>query len=65
MVVRPIDDAEVWAAAEAFVRALLPKGLRGPCNIQGRITDHGVRFFEANPGAPAAATCARSWAIAK
>ena len=49
MHVDPIDDEAVWSAAEQFVAAMVPLGLRGPCNIQGRITRQGVCFFEANP----------------
>ena len=49
MNVDPIDDEAVWSAMEQFVTAMIPLGLRGPCNIQGRITRQGIRFFEANP----------------
>ncbi|MBE9514447.1 MAG: ATP-grasp domain-containing protein [Chloroflexi bacterium] len=45
----PIDDKSVWAAAERFVNALIPLGLKGPCNLQARKTRNGIVFFEANP----------------
>lgn len=45
----PIDDERIWAETEKFVSALVPLGLKGPCNLQGRITQQGIQFFEANP----------------
>jgi hypothetical protein len=53
MQVDPIDDPDVWDAVAMVLEALVPVGLRGPCNIQGKITEHGVLFFEVNPGLPA------------
>ena len=49
MTADPVDDPEIWAAAHAFVEAMIPLGMRGPCNLQGRRTPDGLRFFEANP----------------
>lgn len=48
MTVNPLDDAEVWRWTDRFVEAMVPLGLRGPCNLQGRITSEGMQFFEAN-----------------
>lgn len=41
-------NGEVLEGAREIVEALIPMGLWGPINIQGRKTDHGVKFFEAN-----------------
>jgi len=49
MCVDPIDDEMVWAATNSFADALIHLGLRGPCNLEGHITQQGVVFFEANP----------------
>ncbi|MFH1084410.1 MAG: hypothetical protein V1772_01425, partial [Chloroflexota bacterium] len=49
MLVDPLDDPAMWAAGELLAQALLAVGLRGPCNLQGRITRAGVRFYEVNP----------------
>jgi hypothetical protein len=49
MQVDPIDDPVVWDAVAIVLEALGPVGLRGPCNIQGKITEHGFLFFEVNP----------------
>lgn len=45
----PVDREEIWAAVDQVVGPLLEIGLRGPVNLQGRITGEGVRFFEVNP----------------
>jgi nucleoside-diphosphate-sugar epimerase/biotin carboxylase len=44
----PADVPEAWKAVDKFLPYLQAKGLRGPINIQGRMTDRGVRFFEMN-----------------
>jgi carbamoylphosphate synthase large subunit len=49
MQVDPIDDGEVWPDVQRLVDALIELGLRGPCNVQGRRTPEGMRFFEVNP----------------
>lgn len=49
MRVDPIEDTTVTEAAEKAVSALLPMGLQGPINFQGRVTSEGIQFFEANP----------------
>ena len=41
-------NADVLERARLIVEALIAKGLWGPINIQGRETDDGVVFFEAN-----------------
>lgn len=44
----PRSNPEVLEGARAIVEDLAQNGLRGPINMQGRETEHGVRFFEAN-----------------
>ncbi len=44
----PRANYEVLEGARSMVENLAEKGLRGPINIQGRETDDGVSFFEAN-----------------
>lgn len=44
-----VDDPSVWEAAEPLVAAFASLGARGPLNLQGALTEEGVRFFEANP----------------
>lgn len=45
----PINRREIWDVVDKFIPRLRELGLRGPLNIQGRITDQGIRFFEVNP----------------
>jgi nucleoside-diphosphate-sugar epimerase len=45
----PVDREEIWAAVDQVLTPLQALGLRGPVNLQGRITGEGVRFFEVNP----------------
>ena len=49
MIVDPFEDPAMWAGGELLAQALVAVGLRGPCNLQGRITRDGVRFYEVNP----------------
>ena len=49
MQVDPVDDGQVWPDVHKLVNALIEQGLRGPCNVQGRWTPEGMRFFEVNP----------------
>ncbi|MBN1141173.1 MAG: NAD-dependent epimerase/dehydratase family protein [Deltaproteobacteria bacterium] len=44
----PVDGAEAWAEIDRLMPHFLALGLRGPLNIQGRLTDEGIRFFEMN-----------------
>jgi nucleoside-diphosphate-sugar epimerase len=44
----PIDDEPYWRALQPAIEHLLARGLRGPVNFQGRVTDDGPRFFEMN-----------------
>ncbi|HSW36727.1 MAG TPA: NAD-dependent epimerase/dehydratase family protein [Candidatus Limnocylindrales bacterium] len=45
----PFDHASIWNALDPVIQYLVSQGLQGPINIQGRITDHGPKFFELNP----------------
>ena len=47
--VLPYDDAYMWEIVDQLTPALLDLGLRGPINIQGRMTDGGLKLFEMNP----------------
>ncbi len=44
----PANVPEAWNAVDSFLPYLQRHGLRGPINIQGRMTSQGVRFFEMN-----------------
>jgi nucleoside-diphosphate-sugar epimerase len=69
----PVDREEIWSAVDRILVPLQEFGLRGPINIQGRITGEGVRFFEVNPrftgisglraqlGFNGVEACLRSW----
>jgi nucleoside-diphosphate-sugar epimerase len=45
----PFDEAMVWDAVDRLTPKLLEMGLRGPLNLQGRLTDNGLKIFEMNP----------------
>jgi nucleoside-diphosphate-sugar epimerase/carbamoylphosphate synthase large subunit len=45
----PYDDDRIWEAVERLLPVLKDKGLVGPLNIQGRITNKGLKIFEMNP----------------
>jgi nucleoside-diphosphate-sugar epimerase len=42
------ENATVWAEIDKLLPALKKAGLRGPLNIQGRLTDNGLKLFEMN-----------------
>ena len=44
----PANVPEAWKAVDEFLPFLQKYGLRGPINIQGRMTNLGVLFFEMN-----------------
>jgi nucleoside-diphosphate-sugar epimerase len=44
----PLDYNRIWESLEAIFPYLLEKGMKGPVNIQGRLTEEGPRFFEMN-----------------
>ena len=45
----PIDEPDIWQAVDEVMPWFLEQGLRGPLNLQGRRTEEGLVFFEANP----------------
>lgn len=45
----PYENQYVWEIVDKLTPELLRMGLRGPLNIQGRITDNGLKLFEMNP----------------
>lgn len=45
----PCDIPEVWSVIDRLMPEFLELGLRGPLNVQGRLTDKGFRIFEMNP----------------
>lgn len=69
----PYDNPDVWAVIERLYPTLRQLGLRGPLNIQGRLTEKGLRLFEMNPrftgitglralmGFNEVETCLREW----
>lgn len=47
--IHPLDCNEVWTAVDAVLPALKELVPCGPINLQGRVTDEGLIFFEMNP----------------
>lgn len=45
----PCSDSRAIREGQRLVAALAAEGLRGPVNLQGRLTSEGVSFWEANP----------------
>lgn len=45
----PVNSEAVWSAVAEVERVLADRGPRGPVNLQGRMTDAGLVFFEMNP----------------
>jgi len=45
----PYDDDYIWSIVDKLTPVLLKMGLRGPLNIQGRLTENGLKLFEMNP----------------
>ncbi|MFW5983390.1 MAG: NAD-dependent epimerase/dehydratase family protein [bacterium] len=45
----PYDDPYIWSIIDKLIPTLLKMGLRGPLNIQGRLTENGLKLFEMNP----------------
>lgn len=44
----PIEDEAMWADVEKLMPTLVKLGARGPVNLQGRITNKGIKLFEIN-----------------
>ncbi len=45
----PFEDDYIWEIVDKLTPTLLALGLKGPLNIQGRLTDTGLKIFEMNP----------------
>ncbi len=44
----PFEDEAMWADVELLLPTLVKLGARGPVNLQGRITNKGIKLFEIN-----------------
>jgi len=44
----PYENESLWTEIDKLLPALKKLGLRGPLNIQGRLTDRGLKIFEMN-----------------
>ncbi|NNL80658.1 MAG: NAD-dependent epimerase/dehydratase family protein [Flavobacteriaceae bacterium] len=44
----PYENEEVWQAIEPLIEDFIERGWRGPLNIQGRLTDNGLKLYEMN-----------------
>ncbi|MXV38986.1 NAD-dependent epimerase/dehydratase family protein [Flavobacteriaceae bacterium Ap0902] len=44
----PIESDLVWKELDKFIPTFKKLGLKGPFNLQGRITDNGLKLFEMN-----------------
>ncbi len=44
----PYNNESIWAEIEKLYPTFKLKGLRGPLNLQGRLTDNGLKLFEMN-----------------
>jgi nucleoside-diphosphate-sugar epimerase/carbamoylphosphate synthase large subunit len=45
----PFENKVVWEVVDKLMPTFLKLGLRGPLNIQGRMTENGLKLFEMNP----------------
>lgn len=45
----PYDNEYIWSIVDQLTPTLLNLGLCGPLNIQGRLTENGLKLFEMNP----------------
>lgn len=45
----PYDNDYIWSIIDKLTPAFIKMGLRGPLNIQGRLTENGLKLFEMNP----------------
>lgn len=45
----PYENEYVWSIIDRLTPVLLKMGLCGPLNIQGRLTENGLKLFEMNP----------------
>lgn len=45
----PYENEKVWEVVDKLMPVFKKMGWRGPLNIQGRMTDDGLKLFEMNP----------------
>lgn len=45
----PFDNLYIWDVIDKLTPTLIQLGLKGPLNIQGRLTEQGLKLFEMNP----------------
>lgn len=45
----PFENPQIWETVDQLLPEFLKRGLVGPLNIQGRLTDKGLKVFEMNP----------------
>jgi len=45
----PFESEYIWSVVDKLTPKLLQLGLQGPINIQGRLTENGLKIFEMNP----------------
>jgi nucleoside-diphosphate-sugar epimerase len=45
----PYENEYIWSVVDQLTPTLLKMGLKGPLNIQGRLTENGLKLFEMNP----------------
>ena len=44
----PFENEKMWADLDSLIPTLVALGARGPLNLQGRITNQGLKLFEIN-----------------
>ena len=44
-----IDDHRIWGTVNELIPRFQALGVKGPLNLQGRLTDDGLKIFEINP----------------
>ena len=44
----PVQSEEIWYEIDKLIPVFKSMGLKGPLNIQGRMTDNGLKIFEMN-----------------
>jgi nucleoside-diphosphate-sugar epimerase len=45
----PCENDYIWSIVDEITPTLIKMGLKGPLNLQGRMTEHGLKLFEMNP----------------
>ncbi|MDC3132895.1 NAD-dependent epimerase/dehydratase family protein [Flavobacteriaceae bacterium] len=45
----PFENDDVWKTVDELIPVFRDKGVKGPLNLQGRLTEKGLKLFELNP----------------